>query len=624
MSDDIDNAIENIDNADELDEETRDKLKQALADSEGDEPEDDDPDETRVDPNPIGAQVDADDESSEDEGDEDDEASADEGDEGDEADEASADEEASPSDSLADLDPAELDDEQREKLKQMLDESDDGDDEEADEASTDSAEDESDEAEEVSADSDEETDGQETDDEETEDVAAESADDDGTDAEATGFAAAGSDSDAIGGIFKPGSIGGESDDGDLDSAYLGAEDIEGYDEGEKNPTVFIMGAFVVLLMVGFSWVLLNYTEQGERMKHLFQGDLKAYEAAKASQIEETFEKEQLAKMPKYGNLTLNGRPKYASIILDGRLQYGKIPETGEWRPVLLTPTTQFQNLNVAEKHDVKVKAPNHDPKDWTLTEEMWTPAGERNMNFKKKLTINLLPESSAKQIEFQQRLEKDPENNYFGEVTITSNPEGAKIIFDGKPLLDEEGNQRTTPVTFEKAYWKNEESGEIEEQKVKVDMPPDRGHKIQLRMTDEKLDVGGSGDGKKGDKGNKGDNGGGKDKGGTADKVAKKKVGDAKEGGGEMTEIKDYGPDEYPKFVTPLQRQMWTCEWKDGEVPEEPPYPKHCNYSYELNVDFNKLKDFIKHKKKQRDEVKERNDELKQKLKELKEKLAAQ
>ncbi|MFB6372514.1 MAG: hypothetical protein ABEN55_05275, partial [Bradymonadaceae bacterium] len=351
MSDDIADAIENIENADELDDETRDKLKQALADSE-ESGGDDDPDETRVDENPMGAQVEADDEDKE---------ASEQG--GEETDDGGGD----------------LDEETREQLKDVLEASEsdeaadsaDDEDSETDEAASDAEEgadqDASDETDEAAADSGDAT----SDDEASSEEAGESdeAGDDGVE----GFEVASADSieevtefdppvpdGAIGGVFTPGDIGeGEGDDGDLDSAYLGAKDIEGYEERETNPTIFLMGGFVVLLMVGFSWFLLNYTEQGERMKHLFQGDLKTYEAAKARQIEERFKREQLNKMPKYGNLSLNGQPKYANIMLDGRIQYGKIPKTGEWRPVLLSPSTQFQNLNVAEQHDVKVMAPNH-------------------------------------------------------------------------------------------------------------------------------------------------------------------------------------------------------------------------------------------------------------------------
>jgi len=598
MSDDIADAIENIENADELDDETREKLKQALADSESsDSDEGDEPEETRVDPNPMGAQVEAEKE---------DEAAADGDDEGDAEEDGSAD----------------LDDETRDKIKQVLADSESA--EQADASDEDGGGEDDEPA--ATAEDGDDADGDEQE-AESDEVAAEGADeDDQAAADTSGGEAAGDeggdwtsdgpfgdpDTDAIGGVFTPGDLGAEGDDGDLGSAYLGARDIEGYEERETNPTVFIMGGFIVFLMVGFSWFLLNYTEQGERMKHLFQGDLQAYEQAKSQQIEEKFRKEQLDKMPQYGNLTLNGRPTYANIILDGKLQYGKIPETGEWRPVLLTPTTQFQNLNVAEKHDVKIRAPNHESKGWTLTEQMWMPVGKRNMNFKKTLTVNLMPESAAKQIEFQQRMEKNPDENYFGEVTINSKPEGAKIIFDGKPLLDEDGEQRTTPVTFEKAYWKNEETGEIEEQKVKVDMPPDRGHKIQLRVTDEELDIGRSEESDGGESGSDG---------GDTKKVAKKDV-EQGDGSGQKTEIKDYGPDEYPKYVTPLERQMWTCEWKDGEKPDEPPYPKHCNYSFELNADFEQLKSFIEFKKEQRKNVKDRNAELENKLEELKKKLS--
>lgn len=465
-----------------------------------------------------------------------------------------------------------LDDETRKKIEGILaeaSESSDGGDEE-DEESVEAEADTDDETAEEESESEEEAEPEEEADAETEDEedeqeteATDEADEadetDETDEQEADKEQEGSSSSggAVGGVFDPSGSGGDGD-GEAGDAYLDEEDLGDYESEGTNSTVLIMGGAIVLLLGVFIWILLAYTEQGERIVHLFKGDLAEYEMAQAEKKEEQFEKEQLKKLPKFGTLSLNGKPKYATVKLDGELQFGQTPKSKEWREVRLTPKTQFKNLDVKKQHKVTVDAPGFQPKTWKISKGMWEPIGQSKIEFQKMLNVNLLPTSSAKQIEFQQRLEKDPDNNYFGKVSINTIPSGAKIIFDGKPLLDEEGEELKTPVEFEKAYYKNEESGEIEEKKIKVDMPLDRGHKIQLRMPEEKGD--------------------------------------------------------YPKYVTPLERQMWNCEWKDGEKPEEPPYPKACEYSYKLELDFDGLKKYIKERKERIKEIKAKNKKLKKEL----------
>jgi hypothetical protein len=490
-----------------------------------------------------------------------------------------------------DIDPEDLDDETREKLKKVLGEDeDDGEDaggsddsEEASAEADDEATDTDDSSEETSEQEADGDDEQEVDASDADDEASEASSDDGdddSDADTDDSSDEEGDDEPqsvpggfrepverlalIGGVFDPESYAEDPDsvDGELQETYLGDDDLEGTESDTVNRTIFMFGALAVLLLVGGSWGLLSFSKQGDRIVHLFKGDLKEYERAKARQEKRRFEEKQLAQLPSFGTLSLRGFPKYSTLKVDGEVQYGKTPDSGEWRPVILKKDTQFQNLDIEKKHTVSASAPGHESAEWTLTEGMWNQVSGSDVDYQRTLNVNLLPDSQERQWEFKERMKKNPDNEFFGEVTLKTKPKGAKVIFDGKPLLDEEGEPLKTPVTFEKAYYEDEESGEIKERKVKVDMPPDEGHKIQLRMEDG----------------------------------------------------------DYPDYVTPLERQMWTCEWKDGEPPEEPPYAKGCNYKFEVDLDFDKLKSYIEERKKEKERIRKQNKKIDKKVKKVQKK----
>ncbi len=486
-----------------------------------------------------------------------------------------------------DIDPEDLDDETREKLKKVLGEDEDdgedaggSDDSEEATAEADDAADSDDSSEETSEQEADGDDDQKADASDAAEEASEASSDDEDDEPEADDSDSSEDDEAdegrsvpggfrepvervslIGGIFNPESYADdpESADGDLQEAYLGDHDLEGTEADGVDKAIFMFGAIAVLLLLGGSWGLLSFSNQGERIVHLFKGDLKEYERAKARQEKRRFEEKQLAQLPSFGTLKLRGYPKYSTLKLDGEVQYGKTPDSGEWRPVILKKDTQFQNLDIEKKHTLAASAPGHKSADWTLTEDMWDQVSGSDVDYTRTINVNLIPESQERQWEFKERMKKNPDNEFYGEVTITTKPEGAKIIFDGKPLLDEKGEPRKTPVTFEKAYYEDEESGEIKEKKVKVDMPPDEGHKIQLRMEDG----------------------------------------------------------DYPKYVTPLERQMWTCEWKEGEPPEEPPYAEGCNYKFEVDLDFDKLKSYIEERKKEKERIQKQNEKIDKKMKKV-------
>ena len=474
-----------------------------------------------------------------------------------------------------------LDDETREKLQQVLDEkeSEDSADGEGEEASPE--EEEAGDSEQEAAGSDsggEDSGAEEAEDEdaeaeqaEAEDAEAEQAEaeeaDEGSEQEVEAEESSSDDEsasdDRVGGVFSP-SGGDDFDEDDLDDAYLGEDDLGDYDGDDGlSQTVMMVGGGGLLVLGLVIAGLFLFTNQGERLVHLFKGDLKEYEMAQSkNQHDKLVEKQRelVKKAPKVGKLSLTGTPKYAEIRIDGKRPYAQTKESKEWRAVQLTPKTQLRVWNIQTSHKVTVSAPGFKKKEWELSEGMWKAIGssvpdldDAALKYQKRLRVSLSPkgetmdEQKARQTEFQKRMETNPDDSHYGKVTLKSKPSGAKIIFDGKPLLDEEGEELKTPVSFEKAYYKNEETGEVDEKKVKVDMPPDRGHKIQMRLPEEK--------------------------------------------------------GEYPKIVSNLERQMWTCNWKDGEKPDEPG-PKKCNYTFNMNVDFEAVKSYIEGQKKNKKETK--------------------
>jgi len=390
----------------------------------------------------------------------------------------------------------------------------------------------------------------------------------------------------IGGVFDPDDEGTPESDADLgEDAYLDEGDLEEFgSEPDYDSRTWALGVAggVAVLALGMLGYLVMYPGEIPRIEALARGELREYEQFQAAQAQEEFEKQQLAELPKFGTLSISGKPQYAKIELDGEVQYGETSD-GHWKAVRMTPQTTFRNLRIEEDHTITVSNPGFQEETWELTEGHWEKKDGSQVDYQKALSVALTPESAKRHREFWQRMKKDPENNYFGEVTINSEPEGAKVIFDGEPLKNEDGEELKTPVTFEK-YWTEKEEeeegdnggddgsteaegddeGELEENKVKVDMPPDKGHKIVLKMPED-------------------------------------------------------AEGEYPSYVTPLQRQMWTCEWKsDREIArldDDASYPDRCNYKYNLDVNFSDLKSYIEERKKERKRVEEQNEKIKETLK---------
>lgn len=421
----------------------------------------------------------------------------------------------------------------------------------------------------------------------------------------------GQSDEAIDSVLSPGgdSGGGGGDDIVADDPMLDNDDddlmSDFASEGMSQQTK-VMGAVIVALLGGLIFFVFQFTEVGADLIALFKGELKQKRIAEAQAKEEAFKEKQLEKMTKYGTLRISGKPKYALIKLNGDVQYGKPSGSDVWTKLRLSSSTAFQNLQIGEKHQVAVSNPGFETENYEVTEGMWEGGGDNSLfGFRKKLSVQLPPKSADHKMEFQQRLEKDPANNYFGEITIRSEPKGAFIYFNNHPLKNEDGELMKTPATFEKYYVpEDEDSDRLEEKKVRVDTPPDRGHKVVLRLTKRPEDT------KKGDK-----------KGESKSEQAKNKQdqGDQKAKGSKEVDIKDL------VYATNIERQMWTCNWKDDDeierLPDDAPYPKRCNYSFTLDFDFKGLKGYIKDREKRKKEMEKERKELKKVIEKQKKKI---
>ena len=198
-------------------------------------------------------------------------------------------------------------------------------------------------------------------------------------------------------------------------------------------------------------LVFQFTDVGKRMYWLMTGQLESRELKEAEAEAERKRKKHLESLTKYGSLNITGSPQYSLLKLDGEIQYGQT-STGEWKELRLTPQTVFKGLKAGEKHEIVVEAPGHKRKTYDLTEGMWDGNPEQPTSYRKTLNVTLIPESGEKQIEFQQRLESDIDNDYFGTLEINTIPSGAYVILDNRLMRNKDGSPMTTPVSTEK-YW---------------------------------------------------------------------------------------------------------------------------------------------------------------------------
>lgn len=348
--------------------------------------------------------------------------------------------------------------------------------------------------------------------------------------------------------------------------YLDDDDLGDYDIKKGPNTVVIgMGVVIVVLLGAIGFMAFGQGDDSlktgeelgffKKLGLIVKGDYREYKLARKRRIEDEYAAEQMAKVVRYGNLTIDGSPLYARIKINGEPQYAPIADDF-YRELRLQPgVSNFQDLKIKTPYDIEISAPGYQTKTYQITEGKWqgikkdnpTATGQYN------LTANLMPVSAEAQQEFDARLASDTENEFFGTVTINSTPPGAAVEFNNKPLLDKDGKPLVTPVTFDKYYVLNDkegskDKGKLEEIPVRVDTTMDLGHKILITP-----------------------------------------------------------PNNMPKFAAQLERQLWVCTKKpESEIKKlakDHSIQQECDYTYTLNADSSAIKTFIDRLKAERDAV---------------------
>jgi hypothetical protein len=359
----------------------------------------------------------------------------------------------------------------------------------------------------------------------------------------------------------------EASDDDVDDALPKS--------GGNGPVIAVMAVVIVALLGAVGFLAMDKGEGaeemglGQKVSLVLKGEYREYKLAEKKRKEEAYNAEQLAKLEKYGNLTIMGSPLYASIKLNGETMYAPIGQVDSanlmnntWREIRLKPgISNFQDLKIKQKISVEVSSPGFDAKTYELTEGMWQGSSEVGSTASYALTASLTPSSVESKAEFDARMGSDVDNEYFGAVTLNSVPSGAKVMFNKKPLLNEKGEELSTPVTFTGAWVKDEKTGKLEEVKVRVDTVMDNGHVIELSFP---------------------------------------------------------GNAAMPRYATMLERQLWTAtklpEADIKKLPKDHKLQQEYAYSYTLNMDFNALQGFVNKLVEERKAVEAKNKEVREKM----------
>lgn len=350
-----------------------------------------------------------------------------------------------------------------------------------------------------------------------------------------------SDVESVLSLFRPG-----SDDDDIDIDSLPDPYAEEHDAPPANPVNKALIGVIVLLVLGGGGVVLATTSLGNDLVLLAKGTYQEEKAREARRLEREHLEAQLAAMPRYGNLIISGRPQHATIRLNGQIPYGQTSD-GQWRALTVGPTTAIQDLSIDTVYEVEVEAPGHEPRTFTVTSEMWQPQAN---DYLYEISATLTPLDSEAFEEFTARMDGVEDKFYTGTVNFTTNPPGAQIKVNNRVAMNEEGEELRTPISVAEYWLKDEESGELKKYDFRVDMPPNRGNRIELIHPDE---------------------------------------------------------EGLPQLVMALQRSMWECQWKDEaeqrRLPNNASILDKCNYVYDLDFDFKSLQNFIAEREAERERV---------------------
>jgi hypothetical protein len=362
---------------------------------------------------------------------------------------------------------------------------------------------------------------------------------------------------SVEGVFNPSDDGGDVPFDVGEDGFLGEDDLGDYEpKGQKGTTTMLVGVIVVLVIALIA-VVGSLTDVGKDIQLVLTGQYRAQKLADKKAAEDAFKAEQLAKLPKYGSLLITGSPLYATIKLNGEVQYAPVKDDIYRDIQLQIGVSNFLNLPIKQDHVVEVSAPGFETLTKTIKEPEWQGS---KAAYTYNLQASLTPSSPEAKYEFDARMASDVENDYYGKLVIKTKPAGAKVVFNNKPLLNEKGEELFTPIEIEQ-YWVKGEDGKLEKEptQIKVDTVPDQGHKLEIFPP---------------------------------------------EGSG------------LPKYITQVNRQMWTCNRKTEDeikkLGEEHPLPMECNYVYEKDLDLNALKAYIDRREAERKKIEAENKKIRE------------
>ena len=159
----------------------------------------------------------------------------------------------------------------------------------------------------------------------------------------------------------------------------------------------------------------------------------------------------LESRPKYGTIRIATRPGFSLIEIEGQPRYVEHPDNPDWL-VETRSGTVFDDMDIAQHYVAHVSTPNFEPLaiqlfPWGQDNSLWQQNSEDG-TYGFELNEIMQPRIDLAD-EFLLRMTPAPEAaELYGAITIETSPSGAEVRYNGRLLVDENGNALRTPVTF--------------------------------------------------------------------------------------------------------------------------------------------------------------------------------
>ena len=262
-------------------------------------------------------------------------------------------------------------------------------------------------------------------------------------------------------------------------------------EGKAGISFGALFALIIVIAVMGGLVYQAKVMLKERQSEIEARERLAKAEAEASKVPDT----------RYGNIALMAStPKKALILQNGEPIYAKTKD-GVWTELRTGPSSRVQNIKIEEGVPTKfsVVSEGYQPYEISISEYDWVPIPATGDWEKVYNNIKLEPITSplvqncaelellggvyteACKVKLTDEISTrgDYELSYAtrltGDLTVESEPSGAKIFLYGNPLIKDDGQQATTPYTFS-IYGKDSKG---EDKKLKV---TGEGTSIRLEM----------------------------------------------------------------------------------------------------------------------------------------------